>query len=195
VIWTSGAPNDFSRSLRPAYSPARCPDEQKTHKNCKKPYLSKGKSAETAPVFVQNKPKVKSPQIYLTAVITSTYAQMDNWLNAKNKPNQTQFNPKTNPTPKMLINPYIRALYTQKPPSRGPKNKPNSKPMLKMNTNPYKIKTYSEKPPSGPIKTNPNKPNNQSSLIADHLERKTNSDFFFASSQRKKDSNYTRISL
>jgi hypothetical protein len=48
--------------------------------------------------IVQNKPKVKSPRIELNAFTTSTYAQMDNWLNAKNKPNsnpiQSQF--KTN---------------------------------------------------------------------------------------------------
>jgi hypothetical protein len=40
--------------------------------------------------IVQNKPKVKSPPIDLNACVTSTYAQMDNWSNAKNKPNQTQ---------------------------------------------------------------------------------------------------------
>jgi hypothetical protein len=84
---------------------------------------------------------------------------MDNWLNAKNKPNQTQFKPNSNPTPKMLINPYIRALYTQKPPSGGPKNKSNSNPTPEMSTTIYNTKTYIEKPPPGPIKTNPNKPN------------------------------------
>jgi hypothetical protein len=60
---------------------------------------------------------------------------MDNWLNAKNKPNQTQFKANSDPTPKMLINPYIRALYTQKPPPGGPKNKPNSNPIANWSQN------------------------------------------------------------
>jgi hypothetical protein len=132
---------------------------QKPARNRKKPHVFDEKSAETAPVFVQNKPKVKSPQICLSDVITSTYAQIDNWLNAKNKPKQTQFKANSNPTPRMLINTAITALYTQKPPSGGHKNKPKTNPTPKMNTNPYKTKTYIEKPPAGPIKTNPNKPN------------------------------------
>jgi hypothetical protein len=51
---------------------------------------------------------------------------MDNWLNAKNKPNQTQFKANSNPTPKTVINPYITVSYTRKPPSGGRKNKPNT---------------------------------------------------------------------
>jgi hypothetical protein len=50
---------------------------------------------------------------------------MDNWLNAKNKPNQTQFKANSNPTPKTLINPYFMAPYTRKSLPGGQKNKPN----------------------------------------------------------------------
>jgi hypothetical protein len=48
------------------------PNIQKIAKNCRKSHVSKGKTAETAPVFAQNKPKVKSLQIDLTAFITRT---------------------------------------------------------------------------------------------------------------------------
>jgi hypothetical protein len=105
--------------------------------------------------IVQNKPKVKSPRIYLNACKTSTYAQMDNWLNAKNKPNQTQFKANSNPMPKMLINPYIRALYTQKPPCSGQKNKPKTNPIAKMDISMYYTILYNKKPPSGRTKKNP----------------------------------------
>jgi 1,4-dihydroxy-2-naphthoate octaprenyltransferase len=83
---------------------------------------------------------------------------MDNWLNAKNKPNQTQFKANSNPTPKMLINPYIRALYTQEPPPGGPKNKPKTNPTARMNISPYKIKGCINKTAIRRTKTNPNKP-------------------------------------
>jgi hypothetical protein len=69
----------------------------KTPKNCRKAHAFNRKTAETALVFVQNKPKVKSHRIDLTPVRTSTYVQMDNWLNAKNKPNQTQFKANSKP--------------------------------------------------------------------------------------------------
>jgi hypothetical protein len=75
--------------------------------------------------IVQNKPKVKSPRIHLTAVITSTYTPMDNWLNAKNKPNQTQFKPNARNSYKPV---YCRILYTKTAPPRAKKqtqNKPN----------------------------------------------------------------------
>jgi hypothetical protein len=77
--------------------------------------------------IVQNKPKVKSPRIDLTAFITSTYAQMDNWLNAKNKPNQTQFKPNAQNGPKPL---YYCTLYNKtaiQRPKKQTQNKPNNK--------------------------------------------------------------------
>jgi hypothetical protein len=97
-------------------------DRQRTNRPLQPPAVERGIWIHS---IMQNKPKVKSPQIDLNPCITSTYAQMDNWLNAKNKPNQTQ----SNPTPKTAINPYITAAYTRKPPPRGPKNKPNSNPI------------------------------------------------------------------
>jgi membrane-bound lytic murein transglycosylase len=81
---------------------------QKTAENHRKPHVFRRKSTETAPLFVQNKPKVKSPQIDLNAFITNTYAQMDNWLNAKNKPNQTQFKPNAENQRKPLQNKDIQ---------------------------------------------------------------------------------------
>jgi hypothetical protein len=131
---------------------------QKPARNHKKPPTFNRKSTQTAPVFVQNKPKVKSPRIHLTAVITSTYAPMDNWLNAKNKPNQTQFKHKTNPTPKTVLKPYITVPYTRKPPSGGPKNKPNSNPIPKMSVSTCHTAGYIKNTTVRRTKTNPNKP-------------------------------------
>jgi hypothetical protein len=63
--------------------------------------------------IAQNKPKVKSPQNGLSPCLTSTYAQMDNWLNAKNKPNQTQSKP--NPNPKQTqSSPQVKIVLQQK---------------------------------------------------------------------------------
>jgi peroxiredoxin len=135
------------------------PKMQKIAENCKKLHTFNRKSAETAPVFVQNKPKVKSPQIDLNALLTNIYAQMDNWLNAKNKPNQTQFKANSKPTLETVINPYIAAAYTRKPTSGGRKNKPNTNPTPGINTTPFNTKRCTRNTPAGRTKTNPNKPN------------------------------------
>jgi hypothetical protein len=140
------------------------PKIQKTAENCEKPHLPSRKTAGTAPPFVQNKPKVKSPQIKLTAFITSTCAQMDNWLNAKNKPNQTQFKPNTNPTPKIVINPYIASAYTRKPPSGGKRDKPKTNPTDKMNISTYYTVRYIMNTAVMSTKTNPNKANSRTSI-------------------------------
>jgi hypothetical protein len=111
---------------------------------------------------------------------------MDNWLNAKNKPNQTQFKPKTNPMPKTVVNARTTPPSAEKPPSGGHKNKPNSNPTPKMNLSPYLLRQYRENPPAAPAKTNPNKPNlsepplrslswdNQSSSVIHHSTGKAN---------------------
>ena len=44
-------------------------------------------------LFLQNKPKVKKAQIHVSSFITSNYVKVDNWLNRKNEPNQTQTKP------------------------------------------------------------------------------------------------------
>jgi hypothetical protein len=83
---------------------------------------------------------------------------MDNWLNAKNKPNQTQFKANSNPTEKMAINAGITTLYAKIPPSGRQKNKPNTNPIPEMNLSPYRTQIYASKAAAGPAKTNPNKP-------------------------------------
>jgi len=63
--------------------------------------------------------------------ITIKYVKMDTCLCWKNKPNQTQFKPKTNPIPKMLkmnVNIYYTKDYSNKTAFRRIKNKPNSNP-------------------------------------------------------------------
>jgi hypothetical protein len=59
----------------------------------------------------------------------------------------------------MLINPYIRALYTQEPPCSGQKNKPNSNPTPKMSITIYNTKAYIKKLAVRRSQTNPFKPN------------------------------------
>jgi hypothetical protein len=82
---------------------------------------------------------------------------MDNWLNAKNKPNQSQFKPNAPNGPKYL---YYCTLY-KKTSIRRPKNKPNSNPTPKINTSPYKTEGCINKTAASRTKTNPNKPNSQ----------------------------------
>jgi hypothetical protein len=135
---------------------------QKTAENPRKSRLFNRKTVETAPAFVQNKPKVKSPRIRLTAVLASIYAQMDNWLNAKNKAKQTQFKP--NPANDLKHLSYC-TLY-RKTAFRRQKNKPNSNPTPKINTTISGTKTYGNNNAELRIKTNPNKADNQSSTSA-----------------------------
>jgi hypothetical protein len=80
-----------------------------THKHRGQNYLRAYKAHSTTvenirqiTPIAQNKPKVKSPRIHLTAFATNTSAQMDNWLNAKNKPNQTQVKPNAKKAHKSL---------------------------------------------------------------------------------------------
>jgi hypothetical protein len=81
--------------------------------------------------IVQNKPKVKSPQIHSSDVITSTYDQMDNWLNQTNKPNQTQFKPNCKNGRKSLSQKSI--CNNSRP--RAAKNKPKTNPITKSSKN------------------------------------------------------------
>jgi hypothetical protein len=76
---------------------------------------------------------------------------MDNWLNAKNKPNQTQFKPNAERAHKLL---HYRTLHNQTVTPRA-KNKPDSNPTPETNTSPYKAKTYTEKKPRGTDKNKP----------------------------------------
>jgi hypothetical protein len=80
---------------------------------------------------------------------------MDNWLNAKNKPNQTQFKPKTNPMPKTAVNARTTPPSAEKPPSGGHKNKPNSNPTPKMSITIYNTKAYIKKLAVRRSQTNP----------------------------------------
>jgi hypothetical protein len=80
---------------------------------------------------MQNKPNVKYVKINISPYMTTKYVKMDTWLSWKNKPNQTQFKPKTNPIskmPKMNVTIYYKKDYSNKTANRRIQNKPNSKP-------------------------------------------------------------------
>jgi len=50
-------------------------------------------------LFLQNKPNFRKSQMNVSNYITREYEEMDTWSSGKNKPNQTQSKPKTNPIP------------------------------------------------------------------------------------------------
>jgi hypothetical protein len=83
---------------------------------------------------------------------------------------QTQFKPNSNPMPKMVINPYVSASYTRKPPSGGHENKANSNPILKTNTSCVITSRYVKIDRWLSWKAKPNKANNQSSIIPNHAK-------------------------
>jgi hypothetical protein len=66
---------------------------------------------------------------------------MDNWLNAKNKPNQTQFKPNAQDSPKPL---YFCTLY-KKTPIRRPKKQTQFKPNPKNQHKPIQNKDIHRK--------------------------------------------------
>jgi len=62
---------------------------------------------------------------------TKAYENNHNWTLGENKPNQTQFKPKTNPIfkiPKMNVSTYYTMVYNKKTAFRRIQNKPKSKP-------------------------------------------------------------------
>jgi hypothetical protein len=76
---------------------------------------------------------------------------MDNWLNAKNKPNQTQFKPNPANDPKYL---YYGTLH-KKTALRRIKNKPKTNPTPKTSINIYNTKAYIKNTALRPIRANP----------------------------------------
>jgi len=99
-------------------------------------------------IFMQNKPNSPNVQMNVTNLITMNYTIFASLTKVKNKPNQTQFKPKTNPIAEMS----------------------------KMNENPYITMNYKDFIPMASKKTKPNKAkvaNNQSSIINNHLEGKS----------------------
>jgi len=83
-------------------------------------------------LFLQNKPNFKYAQINLNSFITSKYVKLDNWLNWKTKPIQTQFKAKTNPiakSPKMNVKPCNIMKYKKFLRLLDQKNKANSNPI------------------------------------------------------------------
>ena len=72
---------------------------------------------------MQNKPNSLNVQIYINIYDTPDYKNFIPLAGYKNKPNQTQFKPKTNPISKMLkMN--VSQIITMKPPSGGEKTNP-----------------------------------------------------------------------
>ena len=77
---------------------------------------------------MQNKPNVKDAKMNISPFMTIKYVKLDNWCNRKNKPNQTQFKPKTKPIaeiPKMNVSIYYTREYNKITAFRRIQNKPN----------------------------------------------------------------------
>jgi hypothetical protein len=76
---------------------------------------------------MQNKPNVKDAQINVNSYMKNKYEKMDTWLSGKNKPNQSQTNPKQTQSPKrpkMNIKFYKIMAYENNPLHRRNHNKP-----------------------------------------------------------------------
>ena len=69
----------------------------KSQENNKKASNSREKSTKSAANFTQNKPNSPIVQMDLTLFITMNYAIFASLIEVKNKPNQTQYKPNTNP--------------------------------------------------------------------------------------------------
>ena len=77
---------------------------------------------------MQNKPNSSDPQTNVTNYITTKYEEMDTWSSGENKPNQTQFEPNTNPIclwPKMNVSSIPTMDYDNEIAFSLRKSKPN----------------------------------------------------------------------
>ena len=81
---------------------------------------------------MQNKPNFPDAQMYAINIITRNYKNFIPLAGYKNKPNQTQFKPKTNPIskmPKMNVNFYNTIDYNNKTYLPRMQNKPKTNPI------------------------------------------------------------------
>jgi len=100
----------------------------------KKTGESKEKTTKSSVTFRKNKPNSPIVQMNLTTYITMNYTIFASLTKVKNKPNQTQYKPNTNPIterPKMNVNIYYTLGYNNLFRWRGEKTNP-----IKANTNP-----------------------------------------------------------
>jgi hypothetical protein len=77
---------------------------------------------------MQNKTNFRKSQMNVSIFSKMAYENKHNWTLGENKPNQTQFKPKTNPIskiPKMKLNLHPTRDYENKPLHRRGQNKPN----------------------------------------------------------------------
>jgi len=77
---------------------------------------------------MQNKPNFRKAKMDVNIYYTNGYENKSDWTLGENKPNQTQFKPKTNPIfkiPKMSVSDIITRNYKNLSCWRGRKNKPN----------------------------------------------------------------------
>jgi hypothetical protein len=115
-------------------------------------------------LFLQNKPKVKSPQMNISSFITNKYVKMDTWLIQKNKPKtnpkQTQTKPNSK-MPKKNVNNYPTKAYIKKTAFRRIQNKPNQ-------TQNKPNQTQTNPMPKLLIKTRPSRP--KSAKMAQRLD-------------------------
>ena len=84
---------------------------------------------------MQNEPNFEKAQMNVNKVLIRDYENKSNWTLGENKPNQTQFKPKTNPIskiPKMNVNKIITMNYKNLSRWRDKKTNP-IKPNFKAN--------------------------------------------------------------
>ncbi len=95
--------------------------------NNEKGWLIKGKITKSSITFRKNKPNSPNVQMNASLFITMIYTIFASLTKVKNKPNQTQYKPNSNPIaerPKMNVNNCYTKVYNNKTASGFRKNKP-----------------------------------------------------------------------
>jgi len=103
----------------------------KNQLNNKKVWLFKGKITKSAITFSENKPNSPIVQVNVSLFIAMIYTIFASLTKVKNKPNQSQYKPNSNPIAervKMNVRNALTMTYGRFIPLSGRKNKPNSNP-------------------------------------------------------------------
>ncbi len=99
--------------------------------NNKKGCLFNEKTMKNTTIFMQNKANLSEDKFGAKRFSTMIYERFHPLAGIKNKPNQTQFKPNTNPIPerlKMNLRNALKMTYGRFMPLAGQKNKPKTKP-------------------------------------------------------------------
>jgi len=104
------------------------PQSLKSRVNNQKGCLIRGKIAKSSVTFRKNKPNSPNVQTYVTSFTTTIYTIYASLTKVKNKPNQTQFKPNSNPNFYLAIfnlSSLMTSEYVKSDALAGDKTNPN----------------------------------------------------------------------